>query len=763
LLARRTGGIVRPMFNPPVRSRVTCRWALFVALLVAVNLGAGPAKPIHLRNATLAPAVADASARVAAPDTALASGLHLVQFTAPLSAAQRQQVQALGVTLLFFVPEDAFLARFSNTSIEQLRSLPFVTHVGAYLPAYKVHRGLGTGAIAGQPLSVAALLAPGADPTEVRRVVEMFRSIQQAADLPGGAVVRGKLPVARLEALAASPAVVWLEESRPMRLFDEVATKIIAGHTADPGSLAYVHEFGFDGAGVAVSVADSGLDSGDADAMHPDIAGRVTGLFAYGGLPDAADEHSHGTHCAGIVAGNATLAEADEDGSWYGLGVAPGASLIGQRLFDGAGAYYPPPSFETMTRDATRAGAVIGSNSWGDDTQGRYDLSAYEFDQLVRDADLLRVDDQPYILEFSAGNAGPGVRTIGSPAVGKNVIATGACNSDRHNLPFEEFTIYDTGPETMADFSSRGPCEDGRIKPDVVAPGTWIASLRSIYANDDNAWWPISDNYLYQGGTSQAGPHVSGAAAVFVQYWRDTHTNSTPSPALVKAAFINAAADLDDSVETLPVPNNDEGWGRVDLPALVGPGRDYDFLDQSVTLTQGQVFERTVLVGSSFAPLKITLAYSDVPGFPAVIPSLVNNLDLEVLAPDGRVYHGNQFMGRDSDADASGTDTVNNIEAVHLYEPAPGEYIVRVRATRVASDAVRATGAVDQDFALVISASLANSGVGIVTLDRLTYRASDTLRLRLVDYDLAGATERRGPAQERFGDHGGGHYLACQR
>ena len=79
----------------------------------------------------------------------------------------------------------------------------------------------------------------------------------------------------------------------------------------------------------------------------------------------------------------------------------------------------------------------------------------------------------------------------------------------------------------MADFSSRGPCEDGRIKPDVVARGTWISSLRSVFANDDFAWAPISDRYMYEGGTSQAGPHVSGAAAVFVQYYRDQNTNRT--------------------------------------------------------------------------------------------------------------------------------------------------------------------------------------------------------------------------------------------
>src|SRR6185503_18869744 len=147
------------------------------------------------------------------------------------------------------------------------------------------------------------------------------------------------------------------------------------------------------------------------------------------------------THVAGIIAGNGATGETDELDSLYGLGVAPGANVIAQRIFDGAGNFKAPPSFETLTRDAVSVGADIGSNSWGDDTQGRYDLSAMEFDGLVRDADALTFGDQQYILEFSAGNAGPGYQTVGSPAVAKNVIATGASQNDRFDLPMEEFAI----------------------------------------------------------------------------------------------------------------------------------------------------------------------------------------------------------------------------------------------------------------------------------------------------------------------------------
>ena len=467
--------------------------------------------------------------------------------------------------------------------------------------------------------------------------------------------------------------------------------------------------------------------------MHPDLAGRVSAFFFYGDLTDAMDEHSHGTHVTGIIAGNGATGEMDEAGNLYGLGVASGVRIVAQRLFDGAGAYYPPPSFEVMTHDAVRAGAEIGSNSWGDDTQGRYDVSAAEFDALVRDADAETFGDQPYILEFSAGNAGGGAQTIGSPAVAKNVIASGASQNNRF-----EFFVYEEGQEAMADFSSRGPCEDGRIKPDVTAPGTWIASLRSPFGDDNNAWADISPNYMYQGGTSQSGPHVSGAAAVFVQYYRQTYAIGTPSPALVKAALINSAVDMDDSYGTEPTPNNDEGWGRVDLTGLVLSPVPREYIDQSILLTTGQTHEQQIIVASSDYPLIITLAYTDVPGFPAAIPALVNDLDLELIAPDGRIYRGNQFFQGESVPDAPSFDSINNVEGIYIDTPAPGEYRLRVIGRNIVEDARRETPAPDQDFALVISADIPPPETGVVLLDRQAYRAPSWIHIKVIDLDLAG-------------------------
>ena len=218
-----------------------------------------------------------------------------------------------------------------------------------------------------------------------------------------------------------------------------------------------------------------------------------------------------------------------------------------------------------------RNGAQIGANSWGNDVQGEYDTDASQFDELVRDADPVTPGDQPYILEFSAGNAGPDSQTLDSPATGKNVIATGA-SENTPNYYAEIYGLYDDGPDTVADFSSCGPCEDGRIKPDLIAPGTWIASMASSAAPDESAiaWTVIDNYYVYMGGTSMSGPAAAGGAAAFAQYYKSTHTNAMPSPALVKAALINSASELDESDGGPgPIPNFQEGWGRVCLTNLI--------------------------------------------------------------------------------------------------------------------------------------------------------------------------------------------------
>jgi hypothetical protein len=678
---------------------------------------------------------------------AAVSGLYLVQWNTSPTLAERVRLQALGVTLLKYVPDDAFIVRLNQTSPDAIRALSFVQWVGAYQKDYKLAPQLSEMAnrvLVKDPnavTNITALLAPDATTTEVTAVTAQFSTIQRRSQLHLGTIVQGSLNLSRLPALAESSAVLWIEPASKRKLVDEAAAKIVGGDDGQVATPTLTQQAGFNGAGVTVCVADTGLDTGNTNTMHPDLRGRVTGFQYYGDLTDGSDGYGHGTHCAGIVAGNAATGETDPDtGAWYGLGVASGANLFIERIFDdNAGEANPFPTDETLTTDAVRAGAQIGANSWGNDVQGAYDVDAAAFDELVRDADPSTPGDQPYVLEFSAGNAGPGSETMDSPASGKNVIATGASENTPGTLA-ETYGLYADGSDTIGDFSSRGPCQDGRIKPDLVAPGTWIASAASSFAFDEDsiAWSPIDDYYVYMGGTSMSGPHAAGAAAVFIQYYKSQHNGVVPSPALVKAALINSANPLDDNNGGPgPIPNNDEGWGRITLTNIITADPDapryYQYLDQTVLLTSGQVYEQHSIVRTAGEPLKIILAYTDVAGFPGAVSALVNDLDLEVVAPDGTLYRGNQFSGGESVPNALTPDRVNNVEGVILAHPAPGNYLVRVRARNVAEDARLDTTAIDQDFALVVSGDLARPNGGIILLDRTNYTAPGVINVSVFD------------------------------
>ncbi len=729
---------------------------LLSLLCLGMTHAAGVSRTIHLRAENLVTPAKGSGSQSAALTTPAApvSGLWLLQFTNHIEPAWQEELRQQGVELLHYVPDDAFVARFNRVNAATVSQLSYVHWTGPFEARLKVHPRLASQVrqqVTGR-FDIHFLGRPGL--TEIEKLV-LNRSVGARAGVSTslGTLFRASVTASQLRRLAASPDVIWIEPAPRPHLSDEIAVKIIGGDDGKGASPSLVQAAGFDGRDVTVAVADSGLDSGDLTVLHPDLAGRVDALFYYDTLTDAADEHGHGTHVAGIVAGNAATGEVDGNGHWWGLGVAPGAHLVAQRIFDGAGGYHPPPSNARLTQDAVRAGAYVGSNSWGDDTAGEYNLNAAEFDGLVRDADPQVPGEQAYVLEFSAGNAGPGVQTMDSPAVGKNVLATGASENNRFG-----FGIYDSGQEVIADFSSRGPAEDGRIKPDLVAPGTWIASLRSVYANDNNSWAPIDDLYLYEGGTSQAGPHASGACAVAVQWYRATHAGATPSPALVKAMLMNSTDSLGTALvpdptaladpssdgtgtilvgtENTPIPNNDQGWGRLNLANLILSPVRWLFQDQGVELATGDKFEKQLVIGGG-APLRILLAYTDVPGLPAAIPALVNDLDLEVVAPDGTLFRGNAIADGESVTGTPEGDRINNVEGILISAPSAGQWTVRVAAYHVPVDVHhRTNGSPRQDFALVISGQLPQAGEGVIAWDKTEYRLPSTATVRYTDQKL---------------------------
>ena len=300
--------------------RRVCSVVLICLCFVLVSNAAQ--KPIRLRN----PISATPSA---SPAASPANGLFVIQFREALQPEWREQLRELGVNLTRYVPDDAFVAKFRNARPADISALSFVQFVSEYRAEHKVHPRLRAAQVATNQFDIALVLAPDITEGEAQQAKGQFNREPSEARLHSGRILRGSVSSAQLDALAASDNVLWIEPAPKMKLYDEIASRLVAGD--GPPNQTLMQSLGYDGDGVTVAVADSGLDSGDTNFMHQDIQGRVKALFYYGApgqLLDAADEHSHGTHCAGIIAGNGVTGEIDENGFLYGLGVAPGARSV---------------------------------------------------------------------------------------------------------------------------------------------------------------------------------------------------------------------------------------------------------------------------------------------------------------------------------------------------------------------------------------------------------------------------------------------------
>jgi len=456
------------------------------------------------------------------------------------------------------------------------------------------------------------------------------------------------------------------------------------------------HAAGFRGEGQTIAVCDTGLDLGDPENPHPALAHLSVEASSYrrGGRWD--DPHGHGTHVLGSIFGVGVGA----DGDWCGS--APGAALFLQSVYGTQANPFEcrPPRITELLQAAYDRGARIHSNSWDEaSSRGVYSRTAREIDAFVADhPDLLVVVAAGNSGAFAAPDAEPTPSTIRSPAPAKNALAVGATKNHRpeHSRPYRSY--YDRrivrsipvsvleegwslGPDGVTPFSGRGPTRDGRIKPDVVAPGTAVISARSRHGSTifPTAWGDLDDpNLALMGGTSVATPLVAGAAAVARQYLIEVGGVPSPSAALLRAVLVNGAAPLHGAL----VPNPNQGWGRIDLRTALGLGSEAPVRTFEDEVRLGARFRLVLPSAREAGELRVTLAWTDPPG-----EQLISDLDL-VVRVGGEEWHGNQPPG------GRGFDRTNNLERV--ISPLPvGEVEIEVVGERLDVEA--------QAFALAVT------------------------------------------------------------
>lgn len=637
----------------------------------------------------------------------------LVSLTSPLMGEMREALGATGAQLDEYVPHHAYVATATPEQASEVINLPFVRDVERYGPSKTGPIVLTAGAADRGEGEAARVWDLWLSDTSVReQVVSWLEQRDVSVVGAGGRRIRLALPAESglKREISTLPGVLSMVEYVPPKLFNDVARGLLGVTSATPE-----RSLPLTGAGQVVAVADTGLQRD-----HPDFAGRVIDVVALGRPNDASDPHGHGTHVAGSVLASGSAS----DGAF--AGVAPEATLYFQSLLDPRGGLGGlPVSLEDLFEPAYQAGARVHNNSWGAAT-----ASAYTVDS--NDVDAYAAKRRDMLIVIAAGNEGTAANpfnsapgfvdwlSIGSPASCKNALTVGAARNKRTSGGLSGRTYGNTwpgdfpkppiseqrlsgDPECMAAFSSRGPCDDRRIKPDLVAPGTDIISTRSDRAPDDNFWGLVDDNpaYAYMGGTSMACPLVAGCAVLVRQYFVD-HRDTSPSAALLKATLVNGTRWLtgDDSLaDRDALPNFHQGFGAVNLttaiPNPAEPDLALEFVDcwetPNLQLDETGERRRFQVDVEAGTPLRLCLAYTDLPG-----RSLQNDLSFMVQDPTGTKIAGNTGL-----PEITKSDVDNNLEVIRVDDPAPGRWLIQVFARNLLRP--------PQDYALVVTGALAST------------------------------------------------------
>ncbi len=372
---------------------------------------------------------------------------------------------------------------------------------------------------------------------------------------------------------------------------------------------------------VVVAVIDTGID-----ASHVDLdGGKVIAWKDWvNNRTTPYDDNGHGSHVSGIIAGTG------EGNSSY-KGVAPGASLIGLKVLDSAGS-------GTMSN-------VTAAIDWAVTNKAKYNIRIISL-SLGTDASSDGTDSTSVAINnafnagivpvVAAGNAGPGKATIGSPGAATKALTVGA--------------FGDVGEKGffLADFSSRGLTADGRVKPDIAAPGYQITAVQ---ANSTN-------KYIAYSGTSMATPFTSGTAALILD------ANPSLTAAQVVNIITSTAQDWGPAGQDL-----DYGFGRLDSYAAIkqagnftgtGPAVPNHIYKADSLAKSNSYDEYTISVPNTTYPIAITLIH----------PNWSSSQDFDV------------YLYNPSGAEVASSETATRQEIISYTPTTAGTYKIKVLSYR---------------------------------------------------------------------------------
>lgn len=646
----------------------------------------------------------------------------IIQFQQRITEADKSKLTAAGIEIFGYLPDDALVVRATLSKLNTLAEGKFV--VVPYKASFKLSPFFSAVSVFNHNQLTKILVKN----FKAADLAQISMELQQLGAVIISAEDRNILATLPKGKLLQAASIFGVEHIQPATEMQTMHVKLSEEETASESAMAgdysdlsgyetgtKVMNFdvawakGYTGRGQVASMADTGLDNGDAKAIFSDFSGSIINGYYFGMFSKSwEDPMGHGTHVAGSVMSRGTASGGQLKGGAYEAEFIP-ESIWSPML----GGLSLPSKLADLFEKAYKDGARVHTNSWG----GARDFGAY--DAFARQVDEYTFKNQEMLVLFAAGNSGTDANKDGridsgsmsSPGTAKNCLTVGASENllskGGIQVPISKLRaakdswsaepIYSSyvsdNINGIAMFSSRGPTLDGRTKPDIVAPGTNILSNRSHHAEAQDLWGKYNDDYVFSGGTSMATPLTAGGVTVARQIVSEKYNIKNPSGALMKAVMIHTADEMFPGQygevgaargqELLTRrPNSDEGYGRANMAnvAILDP-KSTELIDVKDGVAQGQSFEKEIRVANK---VLVNLVWTDAPASPNANPSLVNDLDLELVKPNGEVITVN--------------DKINNHEIIELQGLTAGTYKVVVKGSNVPQGL---NG--KQPFALVIS------------------------------------------------------------
>ncbi len=597
--------------------------------------------PVRLRSGTIDPQFTTVGAfESLSANAKLPAGHRLLNFSHLLSPEQRSRLQSMGLFVLQYVTGHAYWVSVkqpvSVTEAERIAGdIRWVWQADAghkLATASLREAGLQNASGSDTMLDVEVLLFEDVAATTATTALEAIAGVG-IAGWTAPHIVRLRLSGRALQAVAALDSVHWIEPTPPPDI--TLNTTSAARIKADVLQTA---PYFLDGEGVVVGVWDI-----DGIYPHWDFDSRLS-------VENESPVQKHATHVTGTIGGSGS-------GNPEARGTAPQVQI---HYYD-TGNYMAEMWMASQVDLSNHSYATNVGWRWNHDSatwedQGNVDL----FGQYTNDAalwDRLVINTHSSIFKAVGNDRDDGPDCPNGPrcdgpfdsiphkGVAKNVISVCATDDDDH----------------MSGFSSWGPADDGRVKPDLCANGVTLTSTCP------------DDGYCTLSGTSMAAPSATGAGTLLFQHLVNT-TDSKPAPELLKALMINGARD-----RGRPGPDYAFGWGLINAQASANQITQHAYVSGQIADT-GLSQSYAINVRPDRPELRATLVWTDPAGSPEAPRALVNDLDLVLFDPDGKPHHP-WVLDKDHPGENAhrAFNHVDNVEQVLVKKPVAGVWTARVK------------------------------------------------------------------------------------